>query len=1206
MKRHTTLLLWGLLSAPFMLKAQDSSVERRIILMGDAGEINQGQQAVIQHAATQVLPGKTIALYLGDNIYPRGMGLPGSPEEKETQQILQSQYGPMRAKGVPVYFIPGNHDWDRMGTKGFEKIVRQGEYLEELNDSLLRLVPTDGCPGPYEIPVSDHLVIIAVDSEWWLFPFGKPANNTGCDCTNKDEVITRTEDLLYRNRNKIVLFATHHPFVTYGPHGGHFNLRQHVFPLTAVNKSLYIPLPVVGSLYPLLRTVISSPEDLSHPLYKDMISRFSTVLKHYPNVIHVSGHEHTLQLIQGDVLQVISGADSKHAPVKKGSHSLFAKSGYGYVTADVLANHQVKLTYYSVENNGVVPVFSYTKPFTDVLQQEEAIAHTPLPDSIKAAPDPSYNRVGKLHRTILGENYRKEWALPATLPVFRLSAAKGGLTPTERGGGHQTKSLRLVDKNGKEWVLRTVQKNPAAALPVQLRQTFARDIAQDNTSAAHPYSALPVPVLANATGVPHAVPVAVFVAPDQLLGQYNKDFANQVCLLEEREPYGKSENTLKMLKAVQKDNDYTVDQQALLKARLLDVFMADWDRHTDQWRWLPVKKGENVLFKPIPRDRDQVMYVNQGWLPYLVSRKWAVPFLQGFKDKVVKVPDAFFNGRQLDDQFLNNLTYQQWMSTAKEMVSQLTDSVLHTALHRLPKEADSLRHEQLYNTFRSRRDDMVRTADVYYHFLNKIVDIQTSDKNELVEIKDGSNGQLQVAVHKISKKGKIEDELYNRVLDPGETREVRIFTCKGHDSIVIHKAQSPIRVRVVGSTDARQYVLQDVSAGGVHIYEGKNNAVFTGDARNTHLHLSNSADNLAVVQTNRYDRAIPLPVIGYNLDDGLLLGMGLRFIHQGFRKLPYASSQQVSFGYSFATSAFRVRYAGEWMKALGNADIVLAADARVPDNVTNFFGRGNETPFIKTGKPPIRFYRTRYTYITVDPMLRWRSASGKSNVAIGPSVQYYAFDSSDNNGRFINNVSQIGSYDSSSVGRSKTHLGIRAGYTLDTRNNPLLPAWGVYVDIKAQAYAGLSSAAKSYAQLVPEVAFYKSLNARSTIVLANRTGGGITLGKSAFYQSLFLGGQDNLLGYRQYRFAGEHMLYNNLELRIKLKDFASYLFPGQIGLLGFYDIGRVWQEGDHSDKWHNGVGGGLYISPAQMAVIRITAGYSGEGWLPYIALNLRF
>jgi hemolysin activation/secretion protein len=143
-------------------------------------------------------------------------------------------------------------------------------------------------------------------------------------------------------------------------------------------------------------------------------------------------------------------------------------------------------------------------------------------------------------------------------------------------------------------------------------------------------------------------------------------------------------------------------------------------------------------------------------------------------------------------------------------------------------------------------------------------------------------------------------------------------------------------------------------------------------------------------------------------------------------------------------------------------------------------------------------------------------------------------------------------------------------------------------------------------QIIPEFAFYKSLDSKSDFVLAERIGGGVTFGQTAFYQSLFLGGEGNLLGYRQYRFAGQHSVYNNLEMRIRLGNFVNYILPGQYGLVGFYDVGRVWENGESSDKWHSGTGGGIYFAPAKIAVIKLIAGHSDEGWYPYISTNFRF
>ena len=148
--------------------------------------------------------------------------------------------------------------------------------------------------------------------------------------------------------------------------------------------------------------------------------------------------------------------------------------------------------------------------------------------------------------------------------------------------------------------------------------------------------------------------------------------------------------------------------------------------------------------------------------------------------------------------------------------------------------------------------------------------------------------------------------------------------------------------------------------------------------------------------------------------------------------------------------------------------------------------------------------------------------------------------------------------------------------------------------------------ARSFTQIIPEFAVYKSLNARSTLVLSERFGGTISVGKTAFYQSAFIGGQGNLLGYRQYRFAGQHSFYNNLELRIKVADVASYILPGQFGVTTFWDTGRVWVKDENSGKWHNGLGAGIYFAPASLIAFNFVMANSREGWYPYFTMGLRF
>ncbi len=274
------------------------------------------------------------------------------------------------------------------------------------------------------------------------------------------------------------------------------------------------------------------------------------------------------------------------------------------------------------------------------------------------------------------------------------------------GGGHQTRSLRLKDKQGKEWVLRSIEKYPEVLLPEELRETFAKDWLEDNMSAQHPYSALVVPALAEAVHVPHTNPIIGWVYPDAALDSFKKDFANTLCLLEEREPEGDSDNTEKMLDKINDDNDNQVDRATFFRARMLDLLIADWDRHEDQWRWVDKQKGEGKYYVPVPRDRDDALFVNQGIFPQVAAKTSLLSFLQGFDGKIRNANTFFYNGRKLDQRFLTQFSYDEWMKMTRDFVSALPDSLIKNALNQLPGSSLSIRGVALFNTLKERRDHL--------------------------------------------------------------------------------------------------------------------------------------------------------------------------------------------------------------------------------------------------------------------------------------------------------------------------------------------------------------------------------------------------------------------------------------------------------------------------------------------------------------------
>lgn len=824
-------------------------------------------------------------------------------------------------------------------------------------------------------------------------------------------------------------------------------------------------------------------------------------------------------------------------------------------------------------------------------------------DSVTVSIYPKYDSVGKFHRFLFGENYRKEYAMPVKVPVIKISVIKGGLTPTQRGGGNQSHSLRLVDAQGKEWVLRSVEKFPEILLPAIFRKTFAGEVVKDNMSAQNPFSALVVPDIAEAAGIPHSDPMIGWVVPDEKLGEYAKVFQHTLCLLEEREPAGDTDNSEKMMRKLNDNIDYTYDGPLFLKAKALDALLGDWDRHEDQWRWRPVKQENGTIrYQPIPRDRDQVFYLSEGLIPRYAQASWLLPMIQGYERNLPDINWFFWEGRNLYSKWFSGIDEAEWTGIVNGFCASITDEVMEKALKKLPEPGYSLRHDRLLAQLKERRAKLPEMMMKYYRFMNRIIDVQATNKNEYVSINDAPGKALNITISKIAKDGSIKEAIFNRTFDPAVTREIRLYVKDGNDSLVLNNSTSSIKLRIIGVEGDKKYHIEN-SFRRISVHGMADNVKLSGHTATIIKKFDNDTSNTHFVPTDLYTRRTLLLNAGYNIDDRLLLGLSYKIVQPGFRKMPYGSIHSFSFLHSFATEGFRFNYNAELFKVLGKADITLRADVFAPENSQNFYGLGNETSFHKTGDF-VRYYRARFSLYQFDPALRWTTA--RSAISVGPSFQYFRYNKDDNNGRFIEQVDELNSADSAVMTKDKAYAGLMVNYINNNRNSDILPATGTYLDTRVTAYKGLNSFSNSIVQFAAAFSAYQPISKKKGIILTDRIGGGLTFGKQAFYQSQFLGGQGNLLGYREFRFGGQHSLYNNLELRVKVTDFINYIIPGQFGLIGFHDIGRVWRKGEQSNVWHQGYGGGIYFAPASLAVLRFVMGHSNEGWYPYVSMKFRY
>jgi hypothetical protein len=333
-------------------------VDTSLFLIGDAGAPEDDDQVLAALTAQMArLPERSVAVFLGDNIYPLGLPDTGAPDRAEAERRLAVQIRAVQDAGARGIFVPGNHDWVRGREGGWDAILRQGEFIQEHGAPSVVLLPSGGCPGPVSVDVGEHLRIVAMDTQWWLDDNAKPEHpSSSCPADATWEVTDSLRSAARTAGNRHVVFAAHHPLQSGGVHGGHFSLKDHIFPLTVAVSWLYLPLPVIGSLYPLARGSGISDQDMPGSKNEEMRDSIETAFAVRPALIAAAGHEHNLQVIDGQPGQnvehiVVSGAGyydhTDRAAYIKGSR--YAAAASGFVRVDILHDGRARLAVYTVD-----------------------------------------------------------------------------------------------------------------------------------------------------------------------------------------------------------------------------------------------------------------------------------------------------------------------------------------------------------------------------------------------------------------------------------------------------------------------------------------------------------------------------------------------------------------------------------------------------------------------------------------------------------------------------------------------------------------------------------------------------------------------------------------------------------------------------------------------------------------------------------------
>ncbi|MEL6122707.1 MAG: metallophosphoesterase, partial [Bacteroidota bacterium] len=617
------------------------SIDYAVYLIGDSGAPKtETQDPVFAHLQERLdQEGEQSAIiFLGDNIYHNGLPPIGHDEatRRSAEAKLLVQLRAVEDFAGEIYFIPGNHDWNDAKSDGIDYIHAQEEFIEFYLDRGDVMIPDHGCPGPETKKLGKDVLLIGLDSQWWLHPH-TDEQLRAVDCPNKNfgEIIDELKAILAEEDDKHIIIALHHPIYSDGSHNGDYPIEDHLFPLRAISSNFYLPLPGLGSLYPFYRSAFGAKQDMPHPLYQRLREQILDALDDHQNVVLASGHEHNQQYFALHGHHFIkSGSGSKESFLPNRSDAVFSTEKQGYAKLEYLRSGDVRLRVFTIEDG--MELERYNQVIIPSRESFGQLNETYVieSDSMTTSASAQYAKKG-LHKMLFGELYRDDWATDVTFRSLNLSSEKGGLQPLKVGGGFSSKSIRLRDQQGDQWVLRSVAKGVAKVVPTEFVGSLVEAIFQDQISASQPYAALMVPPLAAAVGVYHTNPELVYLPDQQLLGEYGSQYGDALYLFEERpykdeseeEDFGYSKKIISyadLLDRLRDNSRHHVRQEQVLRSRILDIFLGDWDRHDDQWRWASFKEktreGENhYYYEPIPRDRDQVFFKYKGVIPALTK-----------------------------------------------------------------------------------------------------------------------------------------------------------------------------------------------------------------------------------------------------------------------------------------------------------------------------------------------------------------------------------------------------------------------------------------------------------------------------------------------------------------------------------------------------------------------------------------------------------
>ncbi len=1121
-----------------------------------------------------------------------------------------SATGDFFKRGGKVYFLAGHRDFAAEGTAAvrrmrkllnasFEVLIPQ----EEREKNEIDVMPEAACGTATMLELTDKIGLLLVNSQWWMQDWlADPSFNDGCEAKTRKSFEGNLTDRFRSYRNRRLIIASHHPLRSYGELGGAFTAKAH-----------FTPAPLVGTAWVLARQSGLVPQHQNHPIVHSYVEMVLNEAERNGSYVFASGHDANLQyLVLNNQAQIIAGTSAQIAePTVAADTGDFAAATPGWVELALEASGLGEARFFSAKGE---PLFQKALPNLAELAKALTKPPNPMPQG------PFLAGYSKHHvwdmpgflQLFIGSYYSDAFGLKLPYPVLDLTSEQGGLKPFKAGGGLQSNSIRAHDPQGGDWAIRATTKDSSRLLPHPLNQlTPVGRLLDHGFTATHPEAALAMPPMAQALGLLHLRPRLMYLPDQEALAEFRGFITDEVVMLEQRpnelkegralpEHLGGKDSEGKTRfkdydqmvdKLLDKPNSHRIDQETMLRARLLDILVGDWDRHRGQWRFAVTTNGDGIkTYTPIPLDRDQV-FGNYDGIGLMIARL-IVPqarSLQPYTGNYGRLGWLNYNARDVDALMLNRVPRDRWMTIAAEVQTALTDEVIDAALATWHPETFALDGQRIGAALKLRRDKLIRAAEEFYELLNEDVDIVGSTHDDQFDVWFEHTGAVRVVV-----RGQKKDApaFYDRLFQPHETAELNLYALEGDDVLAVHGTpHTKIGIRFVGGKGKDAVLAADASdtepmrAGAIHVYDSENGAdiapsIAVGDRRSNLAHLNQYEQR----ENHEPNYGSFMPGLMINPDDGVYLGGKYTHILQGYKKRPFAARHDLTVYFATATLGAAVEYCGLFPQSAELLDQQLELSLKTPTYTRNFYGYTNE---LTDSTASADFHRVRQARYEARYGLSYGFAGDRTRV--GAQVVGQAIVTEPTAGRFVTVSPDV----SPSTLGPRYFAGARVFAETNTYDSLSLPRRGVALHGSVEARYDLASGNQLSTIYKAAAATAIPFDRHQRFVLLTRATVEGIVGEHPFYFAPTLG-DTQLRAYHKHQLAGDVAFAHTTDLRIDV--FRVYsVVPGTVGINLSVDHGRVFGSSITSNTYHLICGGGVWWSIVDIIGVSVNYHRSLDG-----------